>query len=70
MDVAGLAQVNVVASMIFAGMSGAAIADLAGLGVVEMKAMRENGYSPRMSIAITLASCTIGRPSAEHRPGR
>ncbi len=56
----GLAQVNVVASMIFAGMSGAAIADLAGLGVVEMKAMRENGYSPRMSIAITLASCTIG----------
>ena len=36
----GLAQVNVVASMIFAGMSGAAIADLAGLGVVEMKAMR------------------------------
>lgn len=56
----GLAQVNIAASMLFAGMSGAAVADLAALGAVEMKAMRENGYSPDVSAAITLASCTIG----------
>jgi tripartite ATP-independent transporter DctM subunit len=56
----GLAQVNVASSMVFAGMSGAALADLAGLGAVEMKAMRENGYPIDFSAAVTLASCTIG----------
>lgn len=56
----GLAQVNVGASMIFAGMSGAALADLAGLGAVEMRAMRRNGYPADISAAVTLASCTIG----------
>ena len=56
----GLAQVNVGASMIFAGMSGAALADLAGLGAVEMRAMRRNGYPVGISAAVTLASCTIG----------
>lgn len=56
----GLAQVNIAASMLFAGMSGAAVADLAALGAVEMKAMRENGYSVEVSAAVTLASCTIG----------
>ncbi len=56
----GLAQVNVAASMIFAGMSGAALADLAGLGAVEMRAMRENGYPRDISAGITLASSTIG----------
>jgi len=56
----GLAQVNVAASMIFAGMSGAALADLAGLGAVEMRAMRKNGYPIDISAAVTLASCTIG----------
>ncbi len=56
----GLAHVNVGASMIFAGMSGAALADLAGLGAVEMKAMRESGYHPGLAAAVTLASCTIG----------
>lgn len=56
----GLAQVNVAASMIFAGMSGAALADLAGLGSVEMKAMRANGYPAGVSAGVTLASCTIG----------
>ena len=56
----GLAQVNVAASMIFAGMSGAALADLAGLGAIEMRAMRANGYPDRLSIAVTLASCTVG----------
>ena len=56
----GLGHVNVGASMIFAGMSGAALADLAGLGAVEMKAMREAGYHPGLAAGITLASCTIG----------
>ena len=56
----GLAQVNVVASMIFAGMSGAALADLGGLGAVEMRAMRQNNYPADFSAAVTLASCTIG----------
>ncbi|WP_316978898.1 TRAP transporter large permease [Shumkonia mesophila] len=56
----GLGHVNVVASMIFSGMSGAAVADAAGLGVVEMKAMTENGYDREFSAAITAASSTIG----------
>ena len=56
----GLAQVNVAASMIFAGMSGAALADLAGLGTVEMRAMRKGGYPLNVAAAVTLASCTIG----------
>ena len=58
--VAGLAQVNILASVIFAGMSGSALADLAGLGAVEMKAMKKNGYPVDFSAAVTLASCTIG----------
>ena len=56
----GLAHVNVGASMIFSGMSGAALADLAGLGAVEMKAMRESGYRAEFAAGLTLASCTIG----------
>ena len=56
----GLGHVNVVASMIFSGMSGAAVADAAGLGLVEMKAMTENGYDREFSAAITAASSTIG----------
>ena len=56
----GLGQVNVIASMIFSGMSGAAVADAAGLGTIEMKAMRDNGYDLRFSAAITAASSTIG----------
>ena len=56
----GLGHVNVVASMIFSGMSGAAVADAAGLGLVEMEAMTKAGYSPRFSAAITAASSTIG----------
>ncbi|MBI4182404.1 MAG: TRAP transporter large permease [Proteobacteria bacterium] len=57
---AGLAQVNVVASMIFAGVSGAAVADCAGLGTVEIKAMRERGYPVDFSAAITVASSCVG----------
>ena len=56
----GLAQVNVLASMIFAGISGAATADAAGLGVVEVKAMTDRGYRRDYSAAITLASSIIG----------
>ncbi|MFQ5983865.1 MAG: TRAP transporter large permease, partial [Woeseiaceae bacterium] len=55
-----LAQVNVGASMIFAGMSGAAIADAAGLGTIEIKAMRDAGYRPAFAAAVTLASAVIG----------
>ena len=56
----GLGQVNVVASLIFSGMSGAAVADAAGLGQVELKAMEDRGYDPEFSAAITAASSTIG----------
>ena len=56
----GLAHVNVGASMIFAGMSGSALADLAGLGALEIRAMRENDYPVDFSAAVSIASCTIG----------
>ena len=56
----GLGQVNVLASLFFSGMSGAAVADAAGLGQVELQAMREKGYDPDFSAAITAASSTIG----------
>jgi tripartite ATP-independent transporter DctM subunit len=56
----GLGHVNVVASMIFAGMSGSAVADIGGLGVVEIKGMKEKGYDLDFSAAITIASSTIG----------
>ncbi len=56
----GLAHVNVISSMIFSGISGSAMADVAGLGAVEVKAMKENGYDPGYTAAITAASCTIG----------
>ena len=56
----GLGHVNVLASMIFAGMSGTAVADAAGLGALEIRAMRDQGYSLRYSIGITGASSVIG----------
>lgn len=56
----GLGQVNVLASLFFSGMSGAAVADAAGLGQVELKAMKDRGYDPDFSAAITAASSTIG----------
>jgi tripartite ATP-independent transporter DctM subunit len=56
----GLGQVNIAASLVFAGMSGAAVADAAGLGVVEIKAMKDAGYDSDFSVAITAASSTIG----------
>lgn len=56
----GLAHVNVVASMIFAGMSGVAQADAAGLGVVEVNAMRKEGYDVSFAAAVSAGSAIIG----------
>lgn len=56
----GLGHVNVMASMIFAGMSGAATADAAGLGRIEIDAMKRDGYDAEFSAAVTAASSTIG----------
>ena len=56
----GLGHANIVASIIFAGMSGSAAADAGGLGVIEMKAMRDNGYDNAFSAAVTSASSVIG----------
>ncbi|PRY22247.1 tripartite ATP-independent transporter DctM subunit [Aliiruegeria haliotis] len=57
---AGLAQANVGASLIFSGMSGSAVADAAGLGAVEIKAMKDQGYDAGFSAAVTTASSAIG----------
>lgn len=56
----GLAQVNVLASMIFAGISGSFVADTAGLGTVEMKAMQDQGYDRYFAAAVTVSSSTLG----------
>jgi tripartite ATP-independent transporter DctM subunit len=56
----GLGHVNVLGSMIFAGISGSATADAAGLGRVEIKAMEEAGYRTEFAAAITAASSIIG----------
>ncbi len=55
-----LGHVNVLASLIFAGMTGSAIADAAGLGKIEIEAMNEAGFDPAFSCTITAASATIG----------
>jgi TRAP-type C4-dicarboxylate transport system permease large subunit len=56
----GLGHVNVTASIIFSGMSGTAIADAAGLGTVEIKAMKDAGYSTEFAVGVTAASATLG----------
>lgn len=56
----GLAHVNVGASIVFSGMSGAAVADAGGLGMIEIKAMKDAGYDEEFSVGITAASSTIG----------
>ncbi len=56
----GLGHVNVGASVIFAGMSGAAVADAGGLGAIEIKAMRDAKYDSEFAVGITAASSTIG----------
>jgi len=55
-----LGHVNVVASIIFSGMTGSALADASGLGSMEIKAMKEHGYDDGYTCAITAASATIG----------
>ncbi|HSI59707.1 MAG TPA: TRAP transporter large permease [Ideonella sp.] len=56
----GLGQVNIIGSVIFSGMSGTAIADAAGLGSIEIKAMKEHGYSTEFAVGVTAASATLG----------
>lgn len=56
----GLGHVNVFASIIFSGISGSSSADAAGLGRVEIEAMRKSGYRPEFAAAITAASSAIG----------
>ena len=56
----GLGQVNIVGSVVFSGMSGTAIADAAGLGSIEIKAMKEHGYSTEFAVGVTAASATLG----------
>ena len=56
----GLGHVNVVGSVIFAGMSGTAVADAGGLGTIEIKAMRDHGYKTDFAVGVTAASSTIG----------
>lgn len=56
----GLAHVNVVASMFFAGISGSAVADTAALGSIMIPAMEEDGYDTTFSAAVTAASSVIG----------
>nr|WP_325242603.1 TRAP transporter large permease [uncultured Oscillibacter sp.] len=56
----GLAHVNVVASLIFSGMSGSALADAGGLGQLEIKSMKDAGFDEGFAGGITAASCIIG----------
>lgn len=56
----GTAQVNVFISLIFSGMTGSAIADASGIGLMEIEQMKKEGYDPEFSCAITAASATIG----------
>lgn len=56
----GLGHANVVASIVFSGMSGSAVADAGGLGQIEVDAMVDEGFDPDFSAAVTAASATIG----------
>jgi tripartite ATP-independent transporter DctM subunit len=56
----GLAQVNIFGSLIFAGMSGSALADIGGIGRIEIDAMKDKGYSPAFSAAVTSSSAIVG----------
>jgi TRAP-type C4-dicarboxylate transport system permease large subunit len=56
----GLGHVNIIGSVVFAGMSGTAIADAAGLGTIEIKAMQDHGYDTEFSVGVTAASATLG----------
>ena len=56
----GLAQVNIVGSLIFSGMSGAALADIGGIGRIEIDAMRNKGFKPAFASAVTCSSAIVG----------
>lgn len=56
----GLCHVNILASLVFSGSSGAALADIGGIGSMEIKAMTDAGYKPGFASALTVASATIG----------
>ncbi len=56
----GLAQVNIVGSVVFSGMSGTALADAAGIGTIEIKAMKDHGYPVEAAVGVTAASATLG----------
>ena len=56
----GLGHVNILSSMLFAGMSGAAVADCAGLGAIEIQAMKDEGFDADFSVGVTAASSIIG----------
>lgn len=56
----GLGHVNILASFIFSGMSGTALADAGGLGQLEIKSMKDAGYKSEFAGAVTAASCIIG----------
>lgn len=56
----GLAHVNILASIVFAGMSGSAVADAAGLGQIEIQAMVDDGFDKSYAAAVTTASSAIG----------
>ena len=56
----GLGHVNVLGSVIFAGMSGAAIADAAGFGTIEIKAIKDHGDDLEFAVGVTAASATLG----------
>jgi tripartite ATP-independent transporter DctM subunit len=56
----GLGHVNILAAMIFAGMTGSAVSEAVGLGTIEIKAMTDEGYDVEFSAAVTAASSTIG----------
>ncbi len=56
----GLAQVNIFGSLVFAGMSGSALADIGGIGRIEIDAMKDKGFNPAFASAITSASAIVG----------
>ncbi|MEC7762120.1 MAG: TRAP transporter large permease [Pseudomonadota bacterium] len=56
----GPAHVNIVASVVFSGMSGSALADAAGIGTMQIKAMTDRGYPVETAVGVTAASATLG----------
>lgn len=56
----GMAHVNILASMMFAGVTGSAVADVAALGPLEIKMMTDQGYDKEYSTAVTVSSASVG----------